>query len=105
MGPAREKFMIKHIVMWTLAESEDKQENLIRMKLLLDGLVGRIEQIVTLEVAINPVAAPDPVDIVLYSEFRSQADLDAYACHPEHLEVGRFIQSVCQTRSAVDYKI
>ena len=96
--------MIKHIVMWTLVESEDKQENLIRMKLLLDGLVGRIPEIVKLEVVINPVTSPEPLDIVLYSEFKTRDDLSVYARHPEHLEVGKFIKSVCQTRSAIDYQ-
>ncbi|MCP4117479.1 MAG: Dabb family protein [Desulfobacteraceae bacterium] len=97
--------MIKHIVMWTLVESDDKEDNLKKMKSLLEGLVGKIDEIVKLEVAIHPISSPEPLDIVLYSEFNSYDDLNAYATNPKHLKVVEFIKSVSDTRSAVDYEV
>jgi len=97
--------MIKHIVMWKIVESDNKEDNLRKIKSLLDGLVGKIDEIVKLEVSIHPITSPDPLDIVLYSEFNSYDDLNAYATHPEHLKVVEFVKSVCDTRSAVDYEV
>jgi len=97
--------MIKHIIMWKLVESEEKEKNLIKMKSLLEGLVGKINVIVKLEVAANPISSPEPFDLVLYSEFKTFEDLNAYAIHPEHLKVVEFVKSVCAGRSAVDYEV
>ncbi|MBI9091509.1 MAG: Dabb family protein [Desulfobacterium sp.] len=97
--------MIKHIVMWNLVASDNKEENLKKMKSLLEGLVGKIPEIVKLEVSIHPISSPEPLDIVLYSEFNCYDDLNAYATHPEHLKVGEFIKSVADSRSAVDYEV
>jgi hypothetical protein len=42
-------------------------------------------------------------DVVLYSEFESQAALDAYAVHPEHLRVRQDIEGLRVARHQVDY--
>ncbi|MNW06542.1 Stress responsive A/B Barrel Domain protein [compost metagenome] len=42
-------------------------------------------------------------DVVLYSEFASQADLEAYASHPEHLRVKREVGDLRIARHQVDY--
>jgi len=97
--------MIKHIVMWKLIESEDKEKNIIKMKSLIEGLLGKIHGIVKLEVATSPISSTEPLDMVLYSEFESFEDLNAYTVHPEHLKVVEFVKSVCATRSVVDYKV
>lgn len=103
-APPLEVSMIKHIVMWKLVESDSKEDHLGKMKSLLEGLVGKIDEIVKLEVSIHPITSPDPLDIVLYTEFNSYDDLNAYATHPEHLKVGEFIKSVCDTHQPLILK-
>jgi hypothetical protein len=41
--------------------------------------------------------------VVLYSEFESQAALDAYAEHPEHLRVKQELADLRTARHQVDY--
>jgi len=42
-------------------------------------------------------------DVVLYSEFESQAALDAYGNHPEHLRVKHEVADLRIARHQVDY--
>jgi quinol monooxygenase YgiN len=44
-------------------------------------------------------------DVVLYSEFESQAALDAYSTHPEHLRVKNELLDVRTARHQVDYGV
>jgi len=41
--------------------------------------------------------------VVLFSEFESQAALDAYAVHPEHLRVKQELGDMRIARHQVDY--
>jgi tRNA(His) 5'-end guanylyltransferase len=100
--------MIKHIVMWKLeefAEGADKKENALRVKRLLEGLKDKIKEIRFIEIGININDTPAAYDIVLYSEFNSLEDLDAYQNHPEHLIAGEFIGKVRKDRRVVDYEV
>jgi hypothetical protein len=100
--------MIKHIVMWKLeefAEGADKKENALRVKRLLEGLKDKIKEIRFIEIGININDTPVAYDIVLYSEFNSLEDLDAYQNHPEHLIAGEFIGKVRKDRRVVDYEV
>jgi tRNA(His) 5'-end guanylyltransferase len=100
--------MIKHIVFWMLkefAEGGTKAENARKMKLLLEGLKGKIKEIKFVEVGININETPAAYDIALYSEFASIQDLDAYQVHPEHLKIGDFIGRVRIDRHVVDYEV
>ena len=65
----------------------------------------KIEAIKALEVGINFNESDDAYDIVLYSEFESKKDLDAYQNHPAHSEAREFIQAVRWKRKVVDYEI
>ena len=100
--------MLKHIVMWKLkdsAEGADKKENARKMKSKLEGLKRKIKEIRSIEVGININDSSDAYDVVLYSEFNSTEDLDAYQNHPEHLRVGDFIGKVRLERKVVDYEV
>lgn len=44
-------------------------------------------------------------DVVLYSEFESQAALDAYATHPDHLRVKEVLGGIRIARHQVDYAV
>lgn len=100
--------MIKHIVMWTLkdtAEGADRAANARKMKELLEALPGLIPFVKKLEVGIEVFAASPACDVILYSEFDTRADLDAYQVHPEHQKVVAFVKQVVASRSMVDYEI
>jgi tRNA(His) 5'-end guanylyltransferase len=99
--------MIKHIVFWKLkdfAEGADKKENARKIKRLLEGLKHKIKEIKHIEVGININDTPAAYDIVLYSEFASTQDLDAYQNHPEHIKAGEFVGKVRLDRRVVDYE-
>lgn len=100
--------MIKHIVMWTLkdnAEGADRAANARTMKDKLEALAGLIPCLQKIEVGIDVFAAAPACDVILYSEFATRADLDAYQVHPEHQKVVAFVKQVVASRSVIDYEI
>ncbi|MBN2037523.1 MAG: Dabb family protein [Chitinispirillaceae bacterium] len=98
--------MIKHIVMWKLAESAEgavKQENAQKMKVMLEGLKEKINEIRRVEVGIN-CNANETWDVALLSEFDSLPDLLVYQNHPAHKACVEFVRKVRIDRAAVDYE-
>lgn len=100
--------MVKHIVFFKLAdvaEGKTKAENAAYIKKELENLIHLIPRLKKIEVGINSEKAPEGnFDLVLYSEFDSFDDLDAYQVHPEHKRVGAYIGKVKTDRAAVDYE-
>ena len=100
--------MIKHIVLFKLAENAEgnpKSVNAQIIKERLEALKGVIPQIVNIEVCIDCApASANNYDILLDSEFRNFDDLNIYATHPAHLDVVAFISKVRTDRAAVDYE-
>jgi len=100
--------MIKHIVMWKLkeiAECGDRTQNAKKMKHDLEGLKIVIPQIKHIEVGLNSLPSEGSYDIVLYSEFENEKDLEIYQKHPDHVKVAEFISTVRERRAVVDYTI
>ena len=98
--------MIKHIVMFRLKESalgDTKQENVKKLKAVLESLREKIVEIKHLEVGINFAGSETSSDVVLYSDFANKEALDVYQKHPEHLKVVDFVKQVCAERRVVDY--
>lgn len=99
--------MLKHIVMWKLkdfAEGEDRAANAQRLKLRLEGLKGRIEGLLGIEVGININKSDAAYDVVLYSEFESLEALEHYQKHPEHVEIAEFVAGIRESRVVADYQ-
>jgi hypothetical protein len=100
--------VIKHIVMWTLkdeAEGGTAVENGIKMKQILENLSGKIKELKHIEVSVDVFAAIPDCNVVLYSEFESKDDLDAYQVNPLHQECVAFIKQVVSSRNMIDYVI
>lgn len=97
--------MVKHIVAWNIKESEDKKLVGNTLKEKLEGLKSEIDFIQKIEVGINFNSSEAAHDIVLYSEFLSKEDLDAYIVHPAHVKVGEYVRSVVKDRVVVDYTL
>ncbi len=100
--------MVKHVVMWMLKEETQygkKAEAALRMKQMLENLAGKVPTLRHIEVSDNVFAASPACDVVLYSEFDSRADLEAYQVHPEHLKCVEFVKQVVAERRVLDYEI
>jgi len=100
--------MVKHIVMWKLHEFADghtKAENALRIKKALEALKDKIGAIASLEVGINHTSRECAYDVVLYSEFNSFDDLDAYQNHEAHIALKGFLKDLRAGRVFVDYEV
>jgi quinol monooxygenase YgiN len=99
--------MIKHIVMWKLRGDtpEQKARAALLLKQGFEALRGHIPGLLSIEVGIDTSRADYACDVVLYSEFESQAALDAYAHHPEHLRLRQALGDVRIARHQVDYAV
>ena len=99
--------MIKHIVFWKLKDEANglsKTENAMANKQKLEGLNGKIEGLITIEVGIDFLHSAESADIVLYSEFTDKEALSFYANHPLHKEIMPFIAEARNERRVVDFE-
>jgi heme-degrading monooxygenase HmoA len=93
--------MVKHIVMYTLKEGQNKAEAVAFIADCLEPLVGKIPGLTHLEVR----QAYQGMDYALYSEFESKEALAAYAVHPLHLAAKDKFHHMLASRVAADYEI
>ena len=98
---------MRHIVMWDVSGDtpQEQQRNAQKLKAGFESLLGRIPGLLTLEVGIDSSHVDYACHTVLVSEFESQAALDAYAVHPEHLRVKAEIGNMRTSRHQVDYPV
>ena len=97
--------MIKHIVMIRLRETEKRKANAIRLKEAIEGLMGKIPELLTMEVGLNVNTKASAYDLVLTSGFESLEALDAYRVHPEHKKVLELLYEVMEQTAVVDYEL
>lgn len=99
--------MIRHIVMWNVrgASHDEKLANIEKLKRSFHSLRGRVPGLLHLEVGVDSSRIDYACDVVLFSEFESQAALDAYATHPEHLRVKQELGDMRTHRYQVDYAV
>ena len=95
--------MIKHIVMWKLKE-ENKKENALIIKQMLESLNDIIKELRSAEVGIDIKTENDSYDAILVSSFNSVEDLHAYKIHPEHVKISNFVKSVRTDRKVIDFE-
>ena len=99
--------MIRHVVMWNVrgATRDEKLANIEKLKASFLGLRGRIPGLLHLEIGVDASRVDYACDVVLVSDFASQAALDAYATHPEHLRVKQELGDLRTQRHQVDYPV
>ena len=97
--------MVKHIVMWSLKEKDEikRLEVAKEIKAKIEGLVGKIDGLITAEVGIN--FNSNGYDICLLSELISKDALAFYQDHPLHVEVKEFVSKLVESRAVSDYVI
>lgn len=96
--------MIVHIVVLKFRD-ENKEENIKRVKEMLNRLTQKIDALVSMEVGINFDRAQRAYDLSLYAKFETKEDLQTYATHEEHLKVVAVIKEVTSDSKVVDYII
>jgi quinol monooxygenase YgiN len=99
--------MIKHIVMWNVRgeTAAEKAHGIAQLRRSFESLRGRIPGLLHLEIGADASRIDYACDVVLYSEFESQAALDAYNTHPEHLRVKQEVADLRIARHQVDYAV
>lgn len=100
--------MIKHIVMWKFkdyAEGATKQENILKVKAMLEQLPSKIDFIRQMQVNVNINPKEGMYDAVLISCFDSLEDVNRYRVHPEHKKISAFVSLIREDRASVDYEI
>ena len=100
--------MIKHIVMWKFkdfAEGASKEENILKVKTMLEDLPSKIEFIREMHVEINVNPKEGMYDAVLISAFDSIEDVNRYRVHPDHKKISSFVALIRENRASVDYEI
>lgn len=99
--------MIKHIVMWNVRGDTPgaRARAIAQLQSSFASLRGRIPGLLHIEVGIDTSRVDYACDVVLYSEFESQAALDAYASHPEHLRVKHELGDLRTARYQVDFAL
>ena len=96
--------MIKHIVMWKFKDDVAEADKL-EMKRQLESLKGVVPSLLQIEIGMDIVGTDQSKDMVLTTLFNSLSDLQAYADHPAHLQVGAFIKPLVCERAVVDYEV
>ena len=92
--------MVKHIVLWNLADPAHKDENARHMKELLEGLVGVVPGLLQAQVGQGFAG----FDVALVSNLKDRDALDVYQNHPAHLKVKEFVHSVVCERVSCDFE-
>ncbi len=97
--------MIRHIVMWKMADPSDAQDRAMAIKKNLEALKGEIEELVDIEVGLNFNETESASDVVLVSTFKTREDLEIYQDHPSHKSVGaNYVRPYVKERRVVDYE-
>ncbi|GHE97834.1 stress responsive protein [Aliiroseovarius zhejiangensis] len=93
--------MIRHIVFFTAKRAEDRDTIRAGLELLKD-----IPHCLRLEVAENfatdPIPGPSP-DVVVYGEFKDEAQLAAYKAHPLYQQSIARVRPLRELRVAADF--
>lgn len=98
---------IRHIVMWTVVGDTpaEKAPAIDRVRDAFEGLRGQIPGMTLLEIGVDVSRISYACDLVLVTEFETEAALAAYATHPAHLAVRDALEGLRIGRHQVDYPV
>ena len=100
--------MIRHIVRWNFKDEYEgmkKPEIMEKVKSGLSALKGKVPVVRDLEVGQSVTSGDMHYDMALIVTVDSVNDLPAYAEHPEHVKVRRFIGEVRTARVTADIEV
>ena len=96
--------MIRHIVLFKFKEGTSADER-AGLADALSGLKNKIPLVKELEVGADLGGKPNSYDIALNSVFDNFDDVEAYAVHPDHVEVVKMVKELCESSVKVDFEI
>lgn len=97
--------MIRHIVCFKFSDRDSHEEIAAEAKQRLEGLVGKIAQIRSIEAGVNVLTSSRAYDLALTVTFDSFDDLAAYQIHPDHELVLAWLREQAEAVVAVDYEV
>jgi hypothetical protein len=99
--------MLRHIVSWKLAGADiaEVDEQVERIAADLEGLVGKIPEIINIRVVRNVVNPGQNFDAAVIADFEDENALRRYVAHPAHVEASAYLKSVTERRACVDYVV
>lgn len=99
--------MVKHVILWKVKEDitgEAKEKVLREMKEQLEALVGKVPGLLRLEIVAKPLASSN-ADVMLDSELESEAALNGYQSHPDHVAAANnYVRPFMDVRLCMDYE-
>lgn len=97
--------MVKHVIVWKFKdELLDKETRAKEIKLALEGLVGKIEGLVKMNIVINGLVSSSG-SLMMDSEFLDESALKNYQKHPLHQEIANgLVRPSMQARLSYDYE-
>lgn len=99
--------MIRHLVLWKLAaeSAEEKAAVVAEMRERFAALLPMIDGTERLDIRADLGTTEGNWDVVLDSDYRDAAALDAYQVHPAHQEVAAYVRTVVTARVCVDFEV
>lgn len=96
--------MVKHIIIWKFKpDLADKQQRASEIKLALEGLVGKIDGLIEMNILTDGLPSSSG-DLIMDSSFRDDEALKAYQKHPLHVEIANnLVRPSMAERLSFDY--
>ena len=98
--------MVKHMIIWKMKdEIADKAATALEIKTALEGLVGKIDGLLSMSILTDcyPCSAGN---VMMDSSFESLAALEAYQKHPLHVEIANgLVRPAMSQRLSFDYEV
>ncbi len=100
--------MYKHIILWQLKDEltpELKESVKKEAKVALEGLVGQVPGLLSVQVHINGIDTSN-ADMMLDCTLQDEASLRAYATHPAHVAVADAkVRPFTKSRTCMDFSV
>ena len=97
--------MVKHMIIWKMKdEIADKAATAAEIKAALEGLVGRIDGLLSMHILTEcyPCSAGD---VMMDSSFSDRAALEGYQKHPLHVAIADgLVRPAMSARLSFDYE-
>lgn len=95
--------MVKHMIIWKLKPECNNDSVKAEIKKKLEGLVGKIDGLLKMEILTEGLSSSSG-DIMMDSEFESEAALKGYQEHPLHKEIAvNLVRPSYEQRLSFDY--
>lgn len=100
--------MFKHIILWQLKDelTPELKENIKKeAKEALEGLVGQVPGLLSVQVHINGIDTSN-ADMMLDCTLQDEESLRAYAVHPAHVAVADSkVRPFTKSRTCLDFPV